>query len=288
MARIGMVVAALVAGLFGGAIMQFLMPAPQPVGPSDADIRAVVQTVLAEQPAVQGPPQMSVATVDPETLNPMIEDYLMSDPKILQRVSDALQDVLQREDIERARVSLASFQDELYNDPDHVVLGNPDGDVTLIEFFDYNCGYCRSSMPDIARLLQEDPELRIILKEFPILSEDSMDAARVAVAVSQSQDVDYWDFHETLFTSRGQVNGQTALDAAQDLGLNPVNLQLAASDAEITDILQRSYIMAQGLNISGTPTFIIGDEILPGAVGYDALKTRIANMRECGSTLCGG
>lgn len=288
MTRIATVLMALVAGLIGGVGVQFLMPAaPVPSGPSNADVRAIVEQVVAQQPEIEGPP-MNVAGIDAATLNPMIESYLMSDPKVLQRVSDALQDQLRREDMELAQASLARFSDEIYNDPDHVILGNPDGDVTLVEFFDYNCSYCRSAMPDIARLLQEDPNLRIILKEFPILSAESMDAARVAVAVSQQDDIDYWAFHENLFTARGQVTGQVALDAAADLGLNPVSIELDASHEEVADIIQRSYVMAQGLNISGTPTFIIGDEILPGAVGYDALKQRIDNMRACGSTVCDG
>lgn len=288
MTRFALVLAALVAGLVGGLGAQFIMPAPAPVGPSDASIRAVVESVLSEQPATNPAPEMSVAELDPQTLNPMIESYLMNDPKVLQRVSDALQDQLREEDMEQAKLSLATYEDELYNDPDHVVLGNPEGDVTLVEFFDYNCSYCRAAMPDMARLLQEDPNLRVILKEFPILSAESMDAARVAVAVSQMTDADYWQFHESLFTSRGQVTGQTALDVAQDIGLNPVNVELTAQNDEIASIIQRSYTMAEGLNISGTPTFIIGDEILPGAVGFDALKERIDNMRACGSTVCDG
>ncbi len=288
MTRIATVLMALVAGVFGGVGVQFLMPSdPVPTGPGNAEIRAVVEQVIAQQPAPEAP-QMSVAEIDPETLHPMIENYLMSDPKILQRVSNALQDQLRREDMELAQASLARFSDQIYNDPDHVVLGNPDGDVTLVEFFDYNCSYCRTSMPDIARLLQEDPNLRIILKEFPILSNESMEAARIAVAVSKQEDIDYWTFHESLFTARGQVTGQVALDAAADLGLNPVSVELDASNEEVAEIIQRSYVMAQGLNISGTPTFIIGDEILPGAVGYDALKERIDNMRACSSTVCDG
>lgn len=287
MTRILPVFIALVAGLVGGIAVQWLMPAPAPVSANNADIRAVVEQVLAQQPPTEAP-AMNVAEIDPDTLNPMIENYLMGDPKVLQRVSDALQDQLRRDDIEQARVSLAAFDDELYADPDHVVLGNPDGDVTLVEFFDYNCTYCRAAMPDIARLLEEDPNLRIILKEFPILSSESMDAARIAVAVSQVPDADYWTFHENLFTVRGQVDADAALDAAAGIGLNPVTVELAASDENVAQIIQRSYTMAQGLNITGTPTFIIGDEILPGAVGYEALKLRVDNMRDCGSTLCDG
>jgi len=217
----------------------------------------------------------------------MIESYLLANPRILQRVSDALQVELRSEEQERTRVALADLQDEIYDDPDHVVLGNPDGDVTLVELFDYNCGYCRSAMPDMATLLADDPNLKIILKEFPILSKESVDAARIAVAVNKSE-ADYWQFHQKLFTSHGKIDEAAALSVAESLGLSPVSLKLDADSAETTSILDRSYTIAQTLGVSGTPTYIIGNDVIPGAIGLDALKERIANMRECGSTVCDG
>jgi protein-disulfide isomerase len=165
------------------------------------------------------------------------------------------------------------------------VLGNPQGDVTLVEMFDYNCTYCRSAMPDMATLLAEDPNLKVILKEFPILSQESIDAARVSVLVARS-DVDYWAFHEKLFTGRGQVTAEAALTAAQDLGLNPINLRLEMETPRVTAVIERSHEIARALRISGTPTYIIGDEIIPGAIGLEQLRTRIANMRACGKTAC--
>jgi protein-disulfide isomerase len=179
-----------------------------------------------------------------------------------------------------------AFESEIYDDPGHVVLGNPDGDVTLVEFFDYNCGFCRRAMPDMAQLLAEDSNLRIILKEFPVLSENSVDAARVAVAVANTPDSDYWAFHELLFTSRGQISGETALAAAEQIGMNRVSIELDIRSEAVASILQRSYTLAQGLNITGTPAYIIGDEIIPGAVGVEVLRRSIANMRKCGSTIC--
>jgi protein-disulfide isomerase len=177
------------------------------------------------------------------------------------------------------------MRDKIFNDPGQVVLGNPDGDVTLVEFFDYNCGYCRNALPDLATLLAEDPNLRVVLKEFPILSNESIDAARVAVLVGES-DVDYWTFHEALFTSRGQVDKSVALLAAADLGLSSVSLELDMNSEAVANKIQTSYEIAKALNITGTPTYIIGNEVIPGAIGIDELKTRIANMRECGETLC--
>ncbi len=215
----------------------------------------------------------------------MIESYLMGNPRILQDVSNALEAEIRAEEAETARVAIASMRDEIFNDPDSIVVGNPQGDVTLVEMFDYNCTYCRSALPDLAALIAEDPNLRVVLKEFPILSAESVDAARVAVLVGES-DADYWTFHETLFTSRGQVNGEVALAAAEDVGLSRASLALDMQTDRVAQAIEKSYTIARALNITGTPTYIIGEEVIPGAIGLDELRLRIANMRECGKTLC--
>lgn len=253
-----------------------------PAHPADVSaIRTIVADILAEGDT----PPHSGQKLDPATLNPMIESYLLENPSILQRVSDALRAEVRAAEAARARDALNALQAQIYDDPGNVVLGNPDGDVTLVEMFDYNCGYCRSSLPDVATLLAEDPNLRIILKEFPILSPESEQAARVGVLVAQAE-VDYWDFHEQLFTGRGQVTGEAALAAAQKLGLNPVELRLQMDTPAVTEVLARNHQLARALNVSGTPTFIIGDEIIPGAIGLEELRLRIANMRACGKPTC--
>ena len=289
MSRVTLALVALVgilAGAFGYSV--FNTPAPQTDTMAvqaliDEAITAYDVRRIAEASAA---PQ-DVAVIDPAVLNPMIESYLLNDPKILQRMSVALDTTLQAEQIEQSTTAIASMQEAIFNDPGQVVLGNPDGDVTLVEFFDYNCGYCRAALPDMATLLAEDPNLRVILKEFPILSNESIDAARVAVLVGDA-DVDYWTFHEALFTSRSQVDKQVALTAAADLGLSPVALELDMGTEAVSQKIQTSYEIARALNITGTPTYIIGNEIIPGAIGLDELRARIANMRACGQTQCEG
>jgi protein-disulfide isomerase len=128
------------------------------------------------------------------------------------------------------------------------------GDVTLVEMFDYNCGYCRTAVPDMAALIAEDPNLKIILKEFPILS--------------------------------GVIDAGAALSAAEAVGGNRVAMMIDMNKSTIGDTLQKSYELAEALNVSGTPTYIIGDELIPGAIGLEALKKKIANVRACGSTVC--
>ncbi|OAM76192.1 DsbA family protein [Devosia elaeis] len=275
------IVLAAVAGILAGALGFSLLNQPKPETDAVA-VRAIVEQVLAEQPAPEAP---QVAALDPTVLNPMIEDYLMSDPKLLQRLSVALEDTLRVEEQERTQVAMAEFRDAIFNAPDQIVIGNPDGDVTLVEFFDYNCGYCRAAVPDLAALIAEDPNLKVILKEFPILSNESIDAARVGVLVSRT-DADYWAFHQALFSSRGKVDKAIALQAAAEQGLSQVDLELRMGEENVARTIQGSYEIAQALGITGTPTYIIGNEVIPGAIGADELRSRIANMRACGSTQC--
>lgn len=278
------IVLAVVAGILAGALGYSQLNKPEPQTDTVA-VRAIVENVLTERDATAGAEPKAVAAIDPAVLNPMIESFLMSDPKLLQRLSVALDETLRTEESAKAQVAITQMQDKIFNDPGQVVLGNPEGDVTLVEFFDYNCGYCRAAMPDMATLLAEDPNLRVILKEFPILSNESIDAARVGVLVGQA-DVDYWAFHEALFTSRGKIDKAVALEAAAALGLNKVDLELKMGEPSVAKTIQTSYEIAQALGITGTPTYIIGNEIIPGAIGVDDLRTRIANMRACGQSVC--
>lgn len=287
MSRIVLALAA--AALFlGGGLVTSLVSRPA-TSLTEQDVRSIAESVVAESISSNSNTTEAAtdsASIDASVLNPMIESYLTANPRILERMSVALQAELTAEKTERTRVALSAMSAQIYDDPDHVVLGNPEGDVTLVELYDYNCGYCRKSVPDIATLLAEDKNLRIIFKEFPILSQDSMDAARIAVAVSRT-DADYWQFHTELFSGRGKATAESALDVAKGMGLNPVELQLDAQTQEVADIIQKSYAIAEALDITGTPAYILGDEIIAGAVGVDALRLRIANVRACGKTICG-
>ncbi|MGB3027634.1 DsbA family protein [Paradevosia shaoguanensis] len=282
MSRLTLALVALV-GILGGGLAVSLWN--KPATTDTAAIRTVVEDVLKEREAA-APAPVETAAIDQDKLNPMIETYLMGNPRILQRVSEALDTQLRAEQRDKAKTMLAQMSDAIYNDPDHVVLGNPNGDVTLVEMFDYNCGYCRSALPDLATLLAEDPNLKVILKEFPILSKESVDAARVAVLVGKDKKVDYWTFHQALFSSRGKVTGDTALEEAQKLGMSKVDLALKMGEDDVSGALERNYRLAKSLNITGTPTYIIGNELIPGAIGLDELRGRIANMRACGDTVC--
>lgn len=267
--------------LLGAGLAVSLATRPEP-GLSSAEVeRLIAEALPAQAPANAD----GAADIDTAALGPVIEDYLIANPRLLERMSVALETEMRAEESERARIALDAMHDDIYNDPANIVLGNPEGDVTLVEMFDYNCGYCRQVVADVMSLVEEDPNLRVILKEFPILSQGSVDAARVGVLVNDA-DVDYQAFHTALYSSRGAVDGESALSAAEQLGLSRVSLQLDMNTQEVSDALQRTYSIAQALGITGTPTFIIGDEVIPGAVPKEQLIQRIENMRACGATTC--
>jgi protein-disulfide isomerase len=298
MPRTSLLLALVVAAIIGATATQWL----RPTGPDEAQVRAIVSEVVAEAPArtdkaaieeivaevLAKQPKNDLphsAAVDAATINPMIEDYLVSNPRILERVSAALEAEVTAARVAETKAALEELHPKIYDAADQIVIGNPDGDVTLVEFFDYNCGYCRQALPDLAALLEEDKNLKVILKEFPILSEGSLEAAQVALQVADS-DADYWTFHQTLFTSRGQVNGQAALQAAEAMGMSRVPLELGMKSPKVKQQITESYEIAQALGISGTPSYILGDEVIPGAIGVDQLRERIANLRACGATVC--
>lgn len=268
----------MVAGVVAGGLGGYLV-SRSPLGFDEQRITQLVSEALTKATA-DDPTAISEASV-----GPLVEQYLVENPRVLERVSTALNAEIEAERTAKMKVAVEESRDLIYSADGAVVVGNPNGDVTLVEMYDYNCGYCRSTMPDVVALVDGDPNLKLVLRQFPILSQGSVDAAKVGVLVAKSG-VDYWSFHQALFTGRGQVDGEIALRAAADLGLKPEDLRAKLADPEVGAALDNSYKLAQQLQISGTPTFIIGDEVIPGAVGVDVLRAKIANVRKCGSTRC--
>lgn len=266
-------IAGLGAGLVGAALFQV-----SPIGLSEDRVNRLVEERLTQELAARD-------ALASDTLGPSIENYLLSNPRILERVSDALKVEQEAETRRTAKKLIDDNRDRIFSSDGAVMLGNPDGDVTMVEFYDYNCGYCRRALPDVAALLAEDPELKLVLRQFPILTQGSVDAAKVGIMVARAG-VDYWAFHQSVFASRGQVDLEVALREASALGLDPETLRADLDNTEVATVLSQSFALAKDLGIGGTPTFILGDEIIPGAVGLESLRQKIANVRSCGSTIC--
>jgi protein-disulfide isomerase len=177
--------------------------------------------------------------------------------------------------------AIASNAALLFSSPHQVTLGNPHGDVTLVEFFDYSCGFCKRALPDMLTLIKDDPNLKIVLKEFPILGTGSAEAARIAVAV-RMQDPEgqkYLAFHQELLGGGGPASKEKALAAAKNQGLDMARLEQDAASDEVSATLGEDARLASAIGINGTPGYVLGDKVVLGAVGITALKERIEATR---------
>ena len=177
---------------------------------------------------------------------------------------------------------IVARQDELLNDPASPVGGNPDGDVTLVEFFDYQCPYCKTIFPSIQALLAEDRNLRYVFKEFPILGRASVFAARAALAARRQGK--YLEFHTALMPARGKLTETRVMRLAEKVGLDVDRLRRDMADGTVDATIRRNLELADGLGIFSTPVFIIGDTQIPGAVEIDTLKVLIARARQRGTS----
>jgi protein-disulfide isomerase len=252
---------------------------------------ATTPAFAAETPA-STTPMMSQPTATPLTdeqkasIGPFIREYLMQNPEIIRDAFEELQRKEEEAQVTAAKEAISSDK-RIFNSSRQVVLGNPEGDTTLVEFFDYNCGYCKRAHADMKRLLEEDKNLRIVLKEFPILSQGSMEAAQVGVAVNMIAPERYFEFHDALISERGQVDGARAMAVAEDLGLDTAKIKEMSQSDEAKATIQEVHDLSQKLGINGTPTYVTPQEMVVGAVGYDTLKAKIDEARKaCAATPC--
>ncbi len=216
----------------------------------------------------------------------VVREYLLANPEVLEEAVAELERRRAEAVAAQQAEALVAQRDTLLNSDRQVVLGNPDGDVTLVEFFDYNCGYCRAAHGDLMRLIEEDRNLRVVLKEYPVLGPGSVEAAQVAIALNDVAPDRYLEFHDRVLTEQGQANGARALAIADELGIDPLAIRAAMESPNVEATIQEVYDLASGLGINGTPTYVVGNEIVVGAVGYDNLVGKIEQVRSCGATVC--
>jgi len=224
----------------------------------------------------------------PDEVGALVKDYVLRHPEVFREIFVELNrqklaatgDAAQKVAADRAREIAAHAQD-LFDSPHQVTLGDPHGDVTLVEFFDYNCGYCKRAAADTEALLSADPHVRLVLKEFPVLGPRSVDAAQVAVA-ARMQDAKgdkYFAFHRQLLGYHGLPTQDAALTAARESGFDMERLQRDMTSPEVAATLKENMALASALHITGTPSYVAGDKVLVGAVGLEVLKAQIALLR---------
>ena len=215
----------------------------------------------------------------------IVRDFLIANPEVIQEVIQALQAKREAAENTRTKAAMAMHGDALRAHPMTPVSGNTLGDVTVVEFFDYQCGYCKRSLASMIGLLKSDKNVRVIWKELPILGPASRFAARAAMAAKKQGK--YFDLHAALMSARGRLTEQKVMDAAKDVGLKVTQLRADMKDPTIEVYLNETQQLATALGIRGTPAFVIGDTLVPGALDEAGMKQIIAQMRAGGKITSG-
>jgi len=247
---------------------------------------AAVGAALMASALMQSASAAEFSPVQRDEIGTIVREYLIAHPEVLQEAMAELDKRQQAAEAEKHQTAVKDNAQALFNSPNQVTLGNPKGDVTFVEFFDYNCGYCKHAMADMLALLK-DPNLKVVLKEFPVLGPGSVEAAQVAVAVRMQDPTGqkYLDFHQKLLGGRGQADKSHAMAAAKAAGLDMARLEKDMASPEVKTTLQENFKLAEALGMNGTPSYVIGKDVVVGAVGLDALRQKVNNAR-CGKASC--
>jgi protein-disulfide isomerase len=222
-----------------------------------------------------------------QEMGAFIREYLVSNPDVLREAIEALdkRDKAVAE-AERQKV-VASQSGPLFSSKYQATIGNPKASATLVEFFDYNCHFCKGALPDVTKLMKDDPNLKVVLKDYPVLGPGSVEAAKVASAARNQLPGDkFWAFHFKLLGWRGPIGKNEALAVARELGLDMDRLAKDIESPEVKAGLDEVMRLADSLQINGTPTFVVGQDVVVGAVGYDQLKDKVESVHRCGRAVC--
>lgn len=246
-------------------------------------LRLLAMVLLAAGPLTidqvnaQAAPPMTSQRAELDEFEQRVRDYLLANPEVIMEALQVLQARQRAAEAEQLKRTLAERGEEILNDPAAPVGGNPDGDVTLVEFFDYNCPYCRRVAPTVAEIEAADSGLRLVYKEFPILGPGSEFAARAALASHRQGR--YAPFHHALMQATEPVTEASVLEIAREVGLDVERLRADMADPAIAAAIARNLALASALGITGTPSFVIGEEVVPGAVDRGTLERLIAQAR---------
>lgn len=231
-------------------------------------------------PAAPAAAEVELAPMTRADVETIIREYLMENPEVVMDAAAAYRVKQEEERKAAAKAALATEADAIYEDPMSPAIGRDDADVTVVEFFDYNCGYCKKILPDMVRLNEEDRDVRIIFKEFPILGPTSIDAARAALAAKKQGK--YFEMHQALMENRDGFAAEVIEAIAKDVGLDIEQFNNDMNSPEFDDYFNRVRELAGKLGVTGTPALIVGDDVAPGAIPYDRIQEMVKTAREAG------
>jgi protein-disulfide isomerase len=244
---------------------------------------------VAGQTRETAAPQAAMATpaLDRGQVETIVRDYLLANPEIMIEVQTALE-AKQKEQQRIAQLAvIEEARADIFNAAYDGVVGNPNGKVTVVEFYDYNCGYCKRALPDMQTMTENDPDLRFVLKEFPILGPDSQKAHVVSMAFHRLAPEKYGEFHTRLLGGEDHASEESAMKIALDLGADEAALREEMKSPEITEAFSKTYDLANRLSITGTPSYVVGQEVVFGALGQELLTEKVAAARSaCTTATC--
>ncbi len=259
-----------------------LAAAQTPPAPTSPAATPAARPVPVHSPAAATPSAPTFSADQRHEIENIIRNYLVQHPDVLHDAMEALDKQQQQADADKARATIEKDHATIFNSPHQVVLGNPQGNVTMVEFFDYNCGFCKRALPDMLELLKTDPDLKFVLKEFPVLGPGSVEAAHVAVAarMQDSSGKKYIEFHQKLLGGRGPADKARAIAVAKEVGFDMPRLEKDMDSDEVKKTIDEDMKLADALGVSGTPSYVVGDEVVEGAVGLADLREKIKAERK--------
>ncbi len=228
-------------------------------------------------PGVQGIRALAAGEMSQDQLDQRIHDYILAHPEVLMEALQSLDQRQREAEAAQAKETLKARADDIFHDKQSPVGGNAQGNVTLVEFFDYNCPYCRLMAPIMDQAVADDPQLKIVYKEFPILGPDSVFAAKAALAAERQGK--YGAFHKALYGAKTRVTEAVVLKIAAEAGIDVERMKSDMQKPDIQALIDRNAELAQALRITGTPGFVAGDQIYPGATDFATLKKLIEQAK---------
>jgi protein-disulfide isomerase len=265
------------------------VPAPEPAKAAEpAKLEEPAKAAEPAKPAepAKAPEATKFSADQKKEIEQIVKSYLVTNPEIFVEVQSALEEKQEKEQAEKLKAAISQNAGEIYRDHGASVGGNADGDITVVEFFDYNCGYCKRGLHDVVKLVETDPKVRVVFKELPILSKGSEEASRVAVAAQRQGK--YWELHKAMLSAKGQMNEAAALQIAEKLGLDMAKLKADMASPEVKAEVEKSEALAKKMGVNGTPHFLIGDRAIAGAPEdlYDQLEHNVTDLRKQGCSYC--
>ncbi|MEL6967650.1 MAG: DsbA family protein [Pseudomonadota bacterium] len=231
-------------------------------------------------------PAQAEKALDREAVERIIREYLLKNPEIMVEVQQALEAKQKAERDAQIAATLNQRRDTIFNSANQGVIGPKDAPITIVEFFDYNCSFCQRAMEDMNVLLGNEKDVKFVLKELPILGPESVEASRISTAVYRAYPDKYGEFHNKLLGLEGIKNGERALAIARDMGLDTKKLEEIGARGDVLDAFREANALATSLGINGTPSYVLADEVVFGALGHAVLAEKLTAVRKCGKTSC--